>query len=111
MSAGFLDRLKLLNKKQQEAVLHIDGPMVIRAGPGTGKTQLLTTRVENILTKTDTAPENILCLTFTDSANETMKQRLFSAIGNPARKVNFYTFHGFGSFIINKLHELSLIHI
>ena len=53
-----------LNDQQRAAVDHIDGPLLVIAGPGTGKTQLLSVRVANILKQTDASPENILCLTF-----------------------------------------------
>ena len=55
-----------LNDAQKKAVTTIDGPVLVIAGPGTGKTQLLTTRIAHILATTDTLPENILCLTFTE---------------------------------------------
>src|SRR5665213_2286026 len=103
----YKQRLKSLNPEQLEAVNSIDGPLVVRAGPGTGKTQILTMRIENILLSRDALPENILCLTFTESAAENMRQRLFSSIGKPARNVNFYTFHGFGSHLISKLNDYS----
>ena len=100
-------RLKSLNSEQLEAVNWIDGPLVVKAGPGTGKTQILTTRIENILKSRDILPENILCLTFTESAAENMRQRLFNEIGKPARQVNFYTFHSFGTHLITKLSDYS----
>jgi DNA helicase-2/ATP-dependent DNA helicase PcrA len=100
-------RLKSLNQQQLEAVNSLDGPLVVRAGPGTGKTQILTMRIENILMSRDVLPENILCLTFTESAAENMRSRLFTMIGKPARSVNFYTFHGFGSHLISKLSDYS----
>jgi len=103
----YKQRLKSLNPEQLEAVDSIDGPLVVRAGPGTGKTQILTMRIENILLSRDVLPENILCLTFTESAAENMRTRLFKAIGKPARNVNFYTFHGFGSHLISKLNDYS----
>jgi DNA helicase-2/ATP-dependent DNA helicase PcrA len=56
-----------LNKAQKQAVDAIDGPVVVIAGPGTGKTTILTLRIANIIEKTDTEPENILALTFTES--------------------------------------------
>jgi len=89
-----------LNKAQRVAVDKIDGPLLVIAGPGTGKTQLLSTRVANILHKTDTAPENILCLTFTESGAAAMRMRLRSLIGPVAAKVNISTYHAFGSDII-----------
>jgi len=61
-------RLQALNKAQHQAVDTIDGPVMVVAGPGTGKTELLSVRVANILKQTDALPQNILCMTFTDSA-------------------------------------------
>lgn len=98
----FLQSYNNLNPEQKLAVDTIDGPVVVIAGPGTGKTQLLSTRVANILDKTDTDPSGILCLTYTDSASFNMRQRLFSIIGKDAYKVNIFTFHALGTEIINQ---------
>jgi DNA helicase-2/ATP-dependent DNA helicase PcrA len=97
----FNERYKKLNPEQRKAVDTIDGPLMVVAGPGTGKTELLSVRVANILKKTDTLPENILCLTFTESGSVAMRERLASIIGNEAFKVAIHTFHSFGSDIIN----------
>lgn len=94
-----------LNIKQREAVDYIDGPLLVIAGPGTGKTQLLSIRVGNILDKTDIDPSNILCLTFTDAAREEMYDRLGNLIGPSALKVNIYTYHSLGSELINNYPE------
>jgi len=61
----FEKKYKMLNPEQKKAVDTIEGPVLVIAGPGTGKTQLLSTRIANILQKTDTSPENILAMTFT----------------------------------------------
>lgn len=90
-----------LNSNQRQAVDTIDGPVMVVAGPGTGKTQLLSMRVANILRKTDTLPSNILCLTFTESAATAMRKRLVSLIGQDAYKVAIHTFHSFGTEVIN----------
>ncbi len=91
-----------LNPAQKQAVDAIDGPVMVVAGPGTGKTQLLAMRVGNILQKTDVKPENILCLTFTESAATNMAQRMASIFGASAYQVAVRTFHGLGSEIINR---------
>lgn len=91
-----------LNSAQRQAVDTIDGPLLVIAGPGTGKTQLLSARVANILRKTDTLPQNILCLTFTESGAENMRERLTRFIGQSAYDVTISTYHGFGSDIINR---------
>ena len=90
-----------LNPRQKEAVDTIEGPVMVVAGPGTGKTQLLSMRVANILRRTDVLPSNILCLTFTESAATAMRQRLVSLMGQDAYKVAIHTFHSFGSEVIN----------
>ncbi|HEY4964635.1 MAG TPA: ATP-dependent DNA helicase [Candidatus Saccharimonadales bacterium] len=100
MSFDFKKAYSGLNKAQKEAVDNIDGPVMVIAGPGTGKTQLLSLRVANILLKTDVNPENILCLTFSDSAANEMRQRLATIIGLDAYKVNVSTYHSFGSDLI-----------
>ena len=97
----FKTRYNKLNSAQKEAVDTIDGPLLVVAGPGTGKTELLSMRAANILRATDTLPENILCLTFTDSGANAMRARLASIIGTDAYKVAIQTFHSFGTEIIN----------
>jgi DNA helicase-2/ATP-dependent DNA helicase PcrA len=97
----FEDRYGKLNPQQKEAVDHITGPLLVVAGPGTGKTEILGLRVANILRKTDTSPLNILCLTFTNSASFNMRDRLAKLIGQDAYKVAIHTFHSFGVEIIS----------
>jgi DNA helicase II / ATP-dependent DNA helicase PcrA len=96
---------KKLNPAQRDAVDTIEGPVMVVAGPGTGKTQILTLRIANILAKTDTTPENILALTFTEAATHNMRRRLAEIIGNPAYRVAINTFHGFCNDIIKKYPE------
>ncbi|HZJ34880.1 MAG TPA: ATP-dependent helicase, partial [Candidatus Angelobacter sp.] len=98
----FKKRYAKLNKAQKQAVDTIDGPVMVIAGPGTGKTELLSVRTANILQKTDTLPENILCLTFTDSGASAMRERLTEIIGKDAYKVAVHTFHSFGTEVINQ---------
>ncbi|MEK7078365.1 MAG: ATP-dependent DNA helicase [Patescibacteria group bacterium] len=100
ISKEFQKQLKLLNPQQKEAVETIEGPVMVMAGPGTGKTQILTLRLANILARTDTNPENILALTFTESAAANMRRRLTGIIGAPAYYVNILTFHSFCNEII-----------
>lgn len=97
----FETRLKSLNDAQRQAVDTIDGPLMVVAGPGTGKTELLSMRVANILKRTDTLPENILCLTYTDSGVAAMRRRLAEIIGPAAYKVAIHTFHSFSTEVIN----------
>ena len=89
-----------LNKKQQEAVEYLDGPLLVLAGPGTGKTQLLSKKVEYILQNTDTDPSMILCITYTEAGAENMKERLRNMIGQAADKIDIMTFHAFGQKIL-----------
>ena len=90
----------MLNEKQQEAVDYLEGPLLVLAGPGTGKTQLLSQKVAKILEATDLSPDNILCLTFTDSGCQNMRDRLKSIIGKAAAKVHIKTYHSFGADIL-----------
>lgn len=97
----FNRRYAKLNPEQKQAVDTIEGPVMVVAGPGMGKTELLGLRVANILRLTDTAPESILCLTFTDSAAQNMQSRLEDLIGVDAFKVAIHTFHSFATEVIN----------
>lgn len=102
---GFETAYKSLNTAQRKAVDYIDGPLLVIAGPGTGKTQLLSARVANILTKTDTPPRNILCLTFTENGAENMRERLSRFIGAGAYDVTISTYHAFGGDLIRRFPE------
>jgi len=101
----FEEEYRKLNKAQKEAVDIIDGPVMVIAGPGTGKTTILTLRIANILRKTDTAPENILALTFTEAASINMRRKLSEIIGSRAYQVTINTFHSFAESIIKKYPE------
>ena len=89
-----------LNEKQRHAVDTIDGPVMVIAGAGTGKTQTIALRIANILTKTQTNPSSILCLTFTDTGVNAMRSRLIKIIGSTAYSVRLHTFHSFCNEII-----------
>ena len=89
-----------LNSAQREAVEYLEGPLLVLAGPGTGKTQLLSQKVAYILENTDAGAENILCLTFTESGASNMRERLKTIIGSDALKVTIGTYHTFGSEIL-----------
>lgn len=89
-----------LNQQQQMAVDRIEGPVMVIAGPGTGKTQILSARIAKILMDTDAQPENILCLTYTDAGVVAMRKRLLSFVGPDAYKVGIYTFHAFCNEVI-----------
>lgn len=94
-----------LNLEQKRAVDAIEGPVMVVAGPGTGKTQMLTLRIANILKQTDTAPDSILALTFTESGVISMRSRLASIVGSESSKVSIHTFHGFCRSIIEHYPE------
>lgn len=89
-----------LNAEQKAAVEYLSGPLLVLAGPGTGKTQLLSEKVAYILSHTDTGPENILCLTFTETGAANMRERLKGIIGMDALKVTIGTYHAFGTEIL-----------
>ncbi len=105
MTERYQAALKGLNAAQRRAVETTDGPVLVIAGPGTGKTQLLTTRIAHILATTDTLPHNILCLTFTESGAQTMRERLSGMIGQAAYDVTISTYHAFGSELIRRYSE------
>ena len=96
----FNQEYKNLNTQQRNAVDTIEGPVMVIAGPGTGKTQILAARIGKILLDTDALPENILCLTYTDAGTIAMRKRLVQFIGADAYKVNIYTFHAFCNDVI-----------
>lgn len=102
---NFDSEYKKLNKNQKLAVDTIDGPVMVIAGPGTGKTQILTLRIANILKKIDVEPENILAITFTESGVGAMRTRLANLIGPEAYSVNITTFHAFCNSIIQDFPE------
>lgn len=88
--------LEELNERQREAVLYNDGPLLIIAGAGAGKTKTLTTKIAYLIEKKNVAPENILAITFTNKAAKEMKDRLFKTIGQTAKYLQVSTFHSFG---------------
>jgi DNA helicase-2/ATP-dependent DNA helicase PcrA len=98
----FLEEYERLNEKQREAVDKIEGPVMVIAGPGTGKTQILACRIGKILLEQQSEPQNILCLTYTDAGVVAMRKRLLQFIGPDAYKVNIYTFHAFCNEVIQE---------
>jgi DNA helicase-2/ATP-dependent DNA helicase PcrA len=93
-----------LNTEQKRAVDTIDGPVMVIAGPGTGKTQVLTLRIANIRKQTDTAADSILCLTFTNAGVKAMRERLLEYMGAEATKVKISTFHSFALSLIEEFY-------
>ena len=102
MQDTFTKLYKSLNKAQKEAVDAIEGPIMVIAGPGTGKTTILTLRIANILKMTDTPPNGILAITYTDAGVKAMREKLVSIIGDRAHEVRIHTFHSFASSVINE---------
>src|ERR1700755_650020 len=98
----FQEALNKLNPEQLSAVEQMDGPVLVIAGPGTGKTQILAARIGKILLETDANAHEILCLTYTDAGAVAMRKRLFEFIGPDAYRVNIYTFHAFCNEIIQE---------
>ena len=98
----FEEEYQKLNLQQRLAVDTTEGPVMVIAGPGTGKTQILAARIGKILLETDAAPGNILCLTYTDAGTLAMRRRLLTFIGVDAYKVAIHTFHSFCNDIIQE---------
>ncbi|GAB4491898.1 MAG: ATP-dependent DNA helicase [Saprospiraceae bacterium] len=96
---AFLDTL---NPAQRRAVEATEGPVLVVAGPGTGKTHILTARIGNILLTTDARAQNVLCLTFTDAGANAMRRRLLERIGPEAHRVPIFTFHAFCNRVIQE---------
>lgn len=85
-----------LNDKQKEAVLYNEGPLLILAGAGSGKTKVLTTKIAYLIDEVDVSPYSILAITFTNKAAKEMKERIFNLIGDTAKYIQISTFHSFG---------------
>jgi DNA helicase-2/ATP-dependent DNA helicase PcrA len=98
--------LSRLNDKQKEAVMHIDGPLLILAGAGSGKTRVLTNRVAYLINEVGISPRNILAITFTNKAAKEMKERITALIGDDAHSVQISTFHSFGYRIVRENYHL-----
>ncbi|MFA6463488.1 MAG: ATP-dependent DNA helicase [Candidatus Paceibacterota bacterium] len=101
----FQTKYKTLTKHQKEAVDTIEGPVMVIAGPGTGKTTILTLRIANILRLTDTPPSGILAITFTDSGVKAIKKKLREIIGSRADEVRIHTFHSFSASLISEYRD------
>lgn len=88
--------LSLLNKEQKEAVLCTEGPLLILAGAGSGKTRVLTTKIAYLIEECGISPYNILAITFTNKAAKEMRDRIYMQIGAKAKGAQISTFHSFG---------------
>ena len=97
--------IELLNDKQKEAVTHIDGPMLVLAGAGSGKTKVLTSRIAYLM-ENGVKPQNILAITFTNKAAKEMKDRVSKLIHTDVYKLQISTFHSFGLKLIKENYNL-----
>jgi DNA helicase-2/ATP-dependent DNA helicase PcrA len=95
------------NKSQNQAIHHIHGPLLVLAGPGTGKTQLLSARIAHILKSTDASPQNILALTYTESGSSNMRTRLATIIGADSHQIHISTYHAFGADLLTQYRDRS----
>ena len=97
--------LNSLNDRQREAVLYNEGPLLIIAGAGAGKTKTLTTKIAYLIEEEHVSPYNILAITFTNKAAKEMKDRLYLLIGSDASKLQVSTFHSFGLKLLRENYE------
>ena len=97
--------LKELNSMQEKAVNHIEGPMLVLAGAGSGKTKVLTSRIANLIDN-GISPYNILAITFTNKAAKEMKDRVYRIIGSSANNIQISTFHSLGLKILKENYSL-----
>ena len=102
---GGIMTLQELNRQQEKAVNHIDGPMLVLAGAGSGKTKVLTSRIANLI-ENGVSPYNILAITFTNKAAKEMKDRVYRLIGSSANNIQISTFHSLGLKILKDNYSL-----
>lgn len=103
---AFRDAYERLNAEQRKAVDTVYGPVMVVAGPGTGKTELLAVRIGNIIEKAGAKPDEILALTFTESAVAALRARLAKLMGSTAYRVPVHTFHSFAKEILSTRPDL-----
>lgn len=97
--------LETLNDRQKEAVLYNEGPLLIIAGAGAGKTKTLTTKIAYLIEENDVLPSNILAITFTNKAAKEMKDRIIRLIGSIGYQIQTSTFHSFGLKLLKENYE------
>ncbi len=93
------------NDKQIEAIKQTEGPLLVLAGAGSGKTKVLTTRVAYLIEEKGVYPQNILAITFTNKAAREMKDRIFSMLGIKSKSIQISTFHSFGLLLIKQNYD------
>ena len=106
MEVGVFMNLDYLNDRQKEAVLYGDGPLLILAGAGSGKTSVLTARVAYLIKERGIDPRSIVAITFTNKAAKEMKDRIIKEVGSIGYSIQISTFHSFGLRIIKENHDL-----
>ena len=97
--------LNYFNDKQKEAILHGDGPLLILAGAGSGKTSVLTNKVAYLIKEKGVDPKSILAITFTNKAAKEMKERIIKLVGSKGYDIQISTFHSFGLRIIKENYD------
>ena len=98
--------LEGLNKEQMEAVTHLDGPLLILAGAGSGKTRVITYRIAYMMKKHNVAPSSILAITFTNKAANEMRQRIEGLVGDRSKYIWCGTFHSIFARLLRRHAEL-----
>lgn len=97
--------IETLNRNQQEAVQTTDGPILVLAGAGSGKTKVLTTKIAYLIHEKQVLPSSILAITFTNKAAKEMKNRVVSLLGPMANRIQISTFHSFGLLVIKEHYD------
>ena len=106
LGGGIVIDLSSLNEKQEEAVLKTEGPLLVLAGAGSGKTKVLTTRIAYLIKEKNVHPSSILAITFTNKAAKEMQGRLIGLVGRSALLSQVSTFHSFGLRILKENYDL-----
>lgn len=97
INKNYYNAFSKLNEKQKQAVIQTEGPLMVLAGPGTGKTEVLTLRIAHILKERGMDAQNILCLTYSNAGVNAMRKRLKEMIDSMAEKINICTYHSFSN--------------
>ena len=100
VTAELAEPLTGLNPAQREAVLHFEGPMLVLAGAGSGKTRVLTTRIARLIEHHGVDPTRILAVTFTNKAAGEMRERIARLLGEEPKGMWSGTFHAIGARIL-----------